>query len=74
MKNIFFLILTILFAQINAFAQCAMCTKTAAGLDDTKAGGLNTAIIYLAFIPLIFMGVGGYLYWRSNGKKKITFK
>jgi uncharacterized protein involved in high-affinity Fe2+ transport len=74
MKKISLVITAIIFSSLSAMAQCAMCTKTAAGLDDNKAGGLNVAIIYLAFIPLIFMIVGGYLYWKHNGKKSISFK
>ncbi len=74
MKNLFYTLILLIISNTTALAQCAMCTKTAAGLDDNKAGGLNTAIIYLAFIPLIFIGVGAYLYWRSNGKKKISFR
>ncbi len=69
----YILLIASVFIQINVWAQCAMCTKTAAGLDDNKAGGLNVAIVYLAFIPLIIVLVGGFLYWRYTGKKKFTF-
>ncbi len=47
-------------------AQCSVCTKTAAGLDDKSAKGLNGGIIYLAFIPLTIMGSLGYIWWRYN--------
>ncbi len=45
---------------------CSVCTKTAQGLSDKNANGLNTGIIYLAFLPLSIMGTLGYLWWRSN--------
>ena len=45
---------------------CSVCTKTAQGLDDKSARGLNGGIIYLAFLPLGLMGTLGYIWWRSN--------
>ncbi len=45
---------------------CAVCTKAAAGLDDKSAKGLNGGIVYLAFLPLAFMGTLGYIWWRHN--------
>ena len=47
---------------------CAVCTKTAAGLDDKSARGLNAGILYLALLPLGLMGTLGYVWWRSNRK------
>ena len=44
---------------------CSVCTKTAQGLDDKSAKGLNGGIIYLAFLPLTIMGTLGFLWWRS---------
>lgn len=71
MKKYFLLIATIFIANINAMAQCAMCTKTAAGLNDTHAQNLNNGIIYLAFIPLILMGTIGFIWWRHTKGRPI---
>jgi hypothetical protein len=61
-------LLSFIFILIStlASAQCAMCTKTAASLDDNSARGLNTGIIYLAFMPLTFIIFIGYKWWKSN--------
>ncbi len=45
---------------------CSVCTKTAQGLDDKSAKGLNGGIIYLAFLPLGIMCTLGYIWWKSN--------
>ncbi len=51
----------------QALAQgCSVCTKTAAGLDEKSARGLNGGIIYLAFLPLVLMGTIGFLWYRHN--------
>jgi hypothetical protein len=42
-----------------------MCTKTAASLDDKAARGLNGGIIYLALMPLTFIGFIGYRWYRK---------
>jgi hypothetical protein len=54
------------FAQ-QALAQgCSVCTKTAAGLNERSARGLNGGIIYLAFLPLVLMGTIGFMWWRRT--------
>ncbi len=54
----------------GAFAQgCSVCTKTAQGLDDKSAKGLNGGILYLAFLPLGIMGTVGYIWWRSKNSE-----
>jgi hypothetical protein len=45
---------------------CAVCTKTAAGLGEKSAKGLNSGILYLAILPLGIMGALGYKWWRHN--------
>ncbi len=45
---------------------CSVCTKTAQGLDDKSAKGLNGGIVYLAFLPLVLMGTVGIIWWRNN--------
>jgi hypothetical protein len=47
-------------------AQCSICTKTAQQLGEKPARGLNSGILYLAFMPLAIVGVIGYRWWRSN--------
>ena len=61
------LALWLLAAAPHALAQgCAVCTKMAEGLDDKSAKGLNGGIVYLAFLPLVFMGAIGFVWWRHN--------
>lgn len=51
----------------TAYAQgCAMCTKTAAELDNKSAKGLNNGIIYLATLPLAIIGTVGFIWWKNN--------
>ena len=50
----------------STFAQCSICTKTAQQLGEKPAEGLNLAILYLAFIPLLLIGAIGYRWWKSN--------
>lgn len=51
----------------EAVAQgCTVCTQTAAGLGASSAQGLNSGILYLASIPLLFMGTVGYIWYRRN--------
>lgn len=59
----------ILLSISNSFAQCAICTKTASQLGDKPAQGLNYAIIYLMFTPLLIMGYLGYRWFKSNGQE-----
>jgi hypothetical protein len=60
------LFLFVLFIHGASFAQCAMCTKTAAGLDDDSAQGLNNGIIFLALTPLFIIFILGFVWYRRN--------
>ncbi len=51
----------------NTYAQCSICTKTAQQLGDKPANGLNLSIFFLAFTPLILIGIIWYR-WRKNEK------
>lgn len=64
------LVCCLLFAAAPAVhAQgCSVCTKTAAGLDDKSAKGLNGGILYLAFLPLGIMCTLGYIWWKSANR------
>ena len=66
-KGLFLLALVMVMAISGAFAQgCSLCTKTASELGDKSAKGLNTGIIYLAFVPLGILGTVGFLWWKHN--------
>ena len=70
MKRFAFTLVILVSLTAAAWGQgCSVCTKTAAGLDDKSAKGLNGGIVYLAFLPLAIMGTVGVLWWRHN---KIT--
>ncbi len=43
---------------------CSVCTKTASQLGEKGAKGLNTGIIYLAFLPLCIMGTVGFVWYK----------
>jgi hypothetical protein len=62
------LLFTLLFSSLTILvqAQCAVCTKTAASLDDSAARGMNGGIVYLAFMPLTLILFIGIRWYRSN--------
>jgi hypothetical protein len=57
----------------DTFAQCSICTKTAQQLGDKPANGLNLSIFFLAFTPLILIGIIWYR-WRKNEKLEGGFE
>ena len=65
LKYIFFFCFAFFIAD-GVSAQCAICTKTAQQLGEKPAKGLNTGILYLAFMPMAIVGVIGYRWWKSN--------
>ena len=68
-----FIVLVLVFALAafynEAAAQCSVCTRTAQQLGEKPAKGLNAGILYLAFTPLVLIGVIGFRWWRNNGAK-----
>ena len=70
MKLRFLIFLFVLFFSFSISqpvkAQCSICTKTAQQLGEKPARGLNSGILYLAFMPLAIAGVIGYKWWRNN--------
>lgn len=48
------------------FAQCSICTKTASQLGEGPASALNSAIIYLAFVPFAIIGFIAYRWWKNE--------
>lgn len=70
MKRFLLAVMMVISVQ-SVWAQgCAMCTKTAAGLDDKSARGLNGGILYLAAVPLTILGTIGFVWWRHNRKEE----
>lgn len=69
------LILVVFFTLItvnDALAQgCAMCAKTAADLNAKSARGLNEGILYLAAIPVTFLSILGYIWYKKNNASEI---
>ena len=59
---IFFLLIT----GEPVAGQCSICTKTAQQLGEGPAKGMNSAILYLAFFPLLLIGFIGYRWWKTN--------
>lgn len=68
-KGFLIVFLCVLLLPSASYAQgCSVCTKTAAGLGDKAAKGLNGGILYLAAFPLAILGTLGFIWWRSNHK------
>ncbi len=68
-KSLLVILLLVLLMPLayQAGAQgCAICTKTAAGLGEKSARGLNGGILYLAAIPLTLLGSIGFIWWKHN--------
>lgn len=51
---------------LQAQAQCSICTKTTQQLGEKPAEGMNSGILYLAFMPLGIIGFIGYRWWKAN--------
>ena len=67
MRTLVFLTLILVATSFSVRGQgCSVCTKTAQGLDDKSAKGLNGGIAYLAMLPLGIMGTLGFLWWKHN--------
>ncbi len=61
------LFLFLVLASCSAYSQCAVCKTTiASSADKESAKGLNGGILYLAAMPLVFMGIIGYKVWRQQ--------
>lgn len=65
-KRLLLIIACFTTATASVSAQCVMCSKTAAELDNSGAAGLNAGIIYLAALPLLLMGTVGFVWWKRN--------
>ncbi len=62
----------------DVYSQCAMCRATVESNVGTGSkepesevgSGLNTGILYLMVVPYILIGTVGFLWYKSNKKKK----
>ncbi len=81
LKNIFaafVLMFVLVLSSVDAYSQCAMCRATVESNVGTGSkepesevgSGLNTGILYLMAIPYILVGTVGFLWYKSNRKKK----
>jgi membrane-associated HD superfamily phosphohydrolase len=53
-------------SNLTAVAQCSICTKTAQQLGEGPAKGMNSGILYLAFMPFAIIGYIGYRWWKNK--------
>jgi hypothetical protein len=68
MKRLFILFLLQVYA-LSAFAQCAICTKSASQMGEEAGKGFNFGIVYLAAMPFAIVGYIAFR-WYKNEKKK----
>lgn len=61
-----FLIVALLCFGTEVFAQCSLCTKTAAQLGEKPAKGLNSGIVYLMLTPFIIVGILVYRWMKGR--------
>ena len=72
MKKLVTLFLMIMVLPLaNLWAQgCSVCTQTANQLGEKGADDLNNGIIYLALLPLSFISILGFVWWKYNRRAK----
>jgi hypothetical protein len=67
MKKIISLLIVLFVVAQRAMAQgCVTCTNTASNLGNSGAQGLNLGILYLAALPLLFLGTVGFIWYKRN--------
>jgi len=66
LKKVITLAVFSLLLSLQVQAQCSICTKTAQQLGEKPAKGMNSGILYLAFMPLAIIGFIGYRWWKSE--------
>jgi hypothetical protein len=72
------MMLTLSLITTDAYSQCAMCRATvesnvgtgSTDSDSDVGAGLNTGILYLMAVPYLLVGTIGFLWYKSNQKKK----
>ena len=65
MKSVFILILLSL-TTLQSFAQCSICTKSAAQIGEEAGKGFNAGILYLAAMPFGIAGYIAYKWWKNQ--------
>lgn len=60
------LVFALMLISTELFAQCSLCTKTAAQLGEKPAKGLNTGIVYLMMTPFVIVGLIAYRWWKGR--------
>ena len=71
MKKLSVLLLLTFLPLVKIWGQgCSVCTQTANQLGEDGANGLNTGIVYLALLPLTFISVLGFVWWKYNRRVK----
>ncbi len=68
--GLLFVFFLIVLSTWETNAQCSVCTKTAQQLGDGPAAGMNSGIIYLAFVPLAIVGYISFRWWQSEKAKR----
>lgn len=73
-KKLFLLVALVLFTQIDAVAQCAMCRTTVESTISNGrsniATGLNTGILYLLSAPYLIVGAIAFLWFRQSKQEQ----
>ena len=73
-KKLLFLLALLLFTQIDAVAQCAMCRTTIeSSISNGRsniATGLNTGILYLLSAPYLIVGAIAFLWFRQSKQEQ----
>jgi hypothetical protein len=71
MKRFFALLILLTLPFSNLWAQgCSVCTQTANQLGEKGADGLNNGILYLAMLPITFISILGFVWWKYNRRVK----
>ncbi|OYU95087.1 MAG: hypothetical protein CFE21_12330 [Bacteroidetes bacterium B1(2017)] len=73
-----FLFAALVFSQVPAHAQCAMCKSNiekAREDGSTQVGNtLNNGILYLLVLPYAIASVFGYIYYKKYKEKQLALK
>ena len=73
-KKLFLLVALVLFTQIDAVAQCAMCRTTVESTISNGrsniATGLNTGILYLLSAPYLIVAAIAFLWFRQSKQEQ----
>ncbi len=73
-KKLLLLLALLLFTQIDAVAQCAMCRTTVESTISNGrsniATGLNTGILYLLAAPYLIVASIAFLWFRQSKQEQ----